>query len=227
MREVVAVCLDLDDTLWAVGPAIERAELALMGWLGQHCPRVTRMHDRDSMRRQRMRVAEEHPQMRHDLTFLRRQALLRHVREAGYPEELADHAFDVFYAARNQVEPFPDVIPALARLLRRYRLTSLSNGNADLAVIGLARYFEISVAARDAGAAKPDPRIFEALLARTGLAPAQVVYVGDDPLADVEGARRAGLHAVWVDRFGRAWPEDLEPPVQVVKDLAGLADLLA
>lgn len=226
MREVVAVCLDLDDTLWAVGPAIERAERALVAWLEQHCPRVTGMHDLDSMRRLRSRVAEEYPQMRHDLTFLRRQALLRHAREAGYPEEVADRAFEVFYAARNQVEPFPDVVPALARLQRRYRLTSLSNGNADLAVIGLGHYFEVSVAARDAGAAKPDPKIFQALLARTGLAAAQVVYVGDDPHADVEGARRAGLHAVWVDRFGRAWPEGLEPPAHTVKDLAGLADLL-
>lgn len=226
MREVVAVCLDLDDTLWAVGPAIERAEQALVAWLEQHCPRVTGMHDLDSMRRLRSRVAEEYPQMRHDLTFLRRQALLRHAREAGYPEEVADRAFEVFYAARNQVEPFPDVVPALARLQRRYRLTSLSNGNADLAVIGLGHYFEVSVAARDAGAAKPDPKIFQALLARTGLAAAQVVYVGDDPHADVEGARRAGLHAVWVDRFGRAWPEGLEPPAHTVKDLAGLADLL-
>lgn len=226
MREVVAVCLDLDDTLWAVGPAIERAEQALVAWLEQHCPRVTGMHDLDSMRRLRSRVAEECPQMRHDLTFLRRQALLRHAREAGYPEEVADRAFEVFYAARNQVEPFPDVVPALARLQRRYRLTSLSNGNADLAVIGLGHYFEVSVAARDAGAAKPDPKIFQALLARTGLAAAQVVYVGDDPHADVEGARRAGLHAVWVDRFGRAWPEGLEPPAHTVKDLAGLADLL-
>ena len=226
MREVVAVCLDLDDTLWAVGPAIERAERALIEWLGRHCPRVTAMHDLDSMRRLRARVAEEHPQMLHDLTFLRRQSLLRHVREGGYPDDAAYHAFEVFYAARNQVEPFADVIPALARLQQRYRLMSLTNGNADLALIGLARYFETSVAARDAGAAKPDPKIFQVLLARTGLEPAQVVYVGDDPHADVEGARCAGLHAVWVDRFGRAWPEGLEPPVHAVRDLAGLADLL-
>lgn len=226
MRDVVAICLDLDDTLWAVGPAIERAEQALLEWLDRHCPRVTALHDLASMRNLRAQVAEEFPGMRHDFTFLRREALLRHARQAGYPESVADQAFEVFYAARNQVEPFADVVPALERLGRRYRLMSLSNGNADLGVIGLAHYFEHSVAAREAGAAKPDRRIFGSLLDRAGLEPGQVAYVGDDPHADVEGARSAGLHAVWMDRFGRAWPDGLAPPACRVRDLAELAALL-
>lgn len=226
MQEAVAVCLDLDDTLWAVGPAIERAERAMRDWLARHCPRVTELHDLDSMRALRARVAEDHPHMRHDLTFLRRQALLRHAEEAGYGPGSAEEAFRVFYAARNQVEPFADVVPSLERLRRRYRIMSLSNGNADLGVIGLAQYFEHSIAAREAGAAKPDRLIFEVLLERAGLAPRQVVYAGDDPHADVEGARAAGMHAVWVDRDGRAWPAGLAPPPQRVRDLAELADLL-
>jgi putative hydrolase of the HAD superfamily len=226
MRDVVAICLDLDDTLWAVGPAIERAEQALLEWLDRHCPRVTALHDLASMRSLRARVAEEFPGMRHDFTFLRREALLRHARQAGYPESVADQAFEVFYAVRNQVEPFADVVPALERLGRRYRLMSLSNGNADLGVIGLAQFFEHSVAAREAGAAKPDRRIFEALLDRAGLEPGQVAYVGDDPHADVEGARGAGLHAVWMDRFGRAWPDGLAPPACRVRNLEELAALL-
>jgi putative hydrolase of the HAD superfamily len=53
-----------------------------------------------------------------------------------------------------------------------------------------------------------------------------VAYVGDDPYADVEGARAAGLHAVWMDRFGRPWPEGLEPPALAVRDLGELAALL-
>ncbi|MBS1199797.1 MAG: hypothetical protein H6R27_475 [Proteobacteria bacterium] len=226
MRDVVAICLDLDDTLWPVGPVIERAERALHAWMDRHCPRVTAMHDLDSMRRLRARVAEEFPGMRHDLTFLRREALSRHALEAGYPASVADEAFEVFYAARNQVEPFADVVPALARLRGRYRLMSLSNGNADLRVIGLAQYFEQSLAAREAGAAKPDRRIFGSLLERAGLEPRQVVYVGDDPHADVEGARAAGLHAVWMDRFGRSWPDGLDPPSLAVRDLEELAALL-
>lgn len=227
MRDVMAICLDLDDTLWAVAPVIERAERVLLEWLDLHCPRVTAIHDLASMRSLRARVAGEFPGMRHDFTFLRREALLRHAREAGYPESDADRAFEVFYSARNQVEPFADVVPALERLRRRFRLLSLSNGNADLGVIGLAQFFEHSITAREAGTAKPDRRIFESLLDRAGLEPGEVAYVGDDPHADVEGARSAGLHAVWMDRFNRAWPDGLPPPACRVRDLGELEALLA
>jgi HAD superfamily hydrolase (TIGR01509 family) len=152
--------------------------------------------------------------------------LVWHAREAGYPERLADEAFEVFYAARNQVEVFADVVPALDRLRTRFRLMTLSNGNADLRIIGLEHYFERTLAARDAGAAKPDRRIFEVMLSAAGLQAWQVLYVGDDPHADVRGARDAGLHVAWVDRFGRSWPKELAPPDLAVRDLEELADRL-
>jgi len=226
MQEIAAVCLDLDDTLWSVGPAIARAERAMLDWLAIHCPRITERHDLESMRRVRTAVSEDFPEMQHDLAFLRREALLRHAREVGYPDEAVAPAFEVFYAARNEVELFEDVLPALQRLRARFRLMALSNGNADLAVIGLSSFFEHAIGAREAGAAKPDARIFEVLLQRAGLGPAQVVYVGDDPHADVDGARAAGMCAVWIDRFDRPWPDDLEPPAHRVRDLAELVTLL-
>jgi putative hydrolase of the HAD superfamily len=226
MQGVRGVCLDLDDTLWPVGPAIARAEATMIEWLAGHCPRVVARHDAASIRALRAEVAAAHPERLHDLTFLRRTALERAVVEAGYAAEAADGAFAAFFAARNQVELFADVLPALDRLASRYRLFALSNGNADLEAIGLAARFEIAVSAREAGAAKPHPRIFEVLLGRASLPPAEVVYVGDDPHADVEGARRAGLHAVWVDRAGREWPAALEPPLHRVQDLHELARLL-
>ncbi len=226
MLGVRAVCLDLDDTLWPVGPAIARAEAAMMDWLARHCPRVLERHDAASIRLLRAEVAAENPDRLHDLTFLRRTALERAIAGAGYAAPMADGAFAAFFAARNRVELFDDVLPALERLAARYRLLALSNGNADLAVIGIAQRFELAVSARDAGAAKPDPGIFELMLRRASLAPEEVVYVGDDPVADIEGARRAGLHAVWVDRLGRDWPATLAPPAHRVSDLEELAALL-
>lgn len=227
MMQVLAICLDLDDTLWAIDEVIERAESVMLEWLARDYPRVTEAHDVHSMRRVRQRMAVEFPSMLHDMTFLRRQALAWHAQEAGYPQRLVDDAFEVFYAARNQVEVFPDVVPALDRLRRRYRLMTLTNGNADLGRIGLAHYFERTLAARDVGAAKPDRRIFEFLLAQSGLEPRQVLYVGDDPRVDVGGAQAAGLRAAWVDRLGRGWPRDLGLPDLVVRDLGELADLLS
>jgi putative hydrolase of the HAD superfamily len=207
-----AIFFDLDDTLWDCQPVIVRAEHAMLDFLRERYPRVLERHDLDSMRALRMQVAHEHPAMRHDFTWLRLESLRRHARDAGYPETMADEGFDVFLRARNEVVLYDDVRPALDRLVGGYRLFAVSNGNADLAAIGLARFFEQSLAARDAGMLKPDPRIFAMLLERAGIAPRHVVHVGDDPDADVEGARRAGVAAVWLNRYGNPWPRASQPP---------------
>jgi putative hydrolase of the HAD superfamily len=227
MRDVQAIIFDLDDTLWEVGPVIVRAEHAMFAFLAERYPRVLERHTLESMREVRARMALEHPAMRHDFTWLRLESLRHHAREAGYPDSLAQEAFAVFYRARNEVTLFADVLPALEQLYPRYRLFAVSNGNADLATIGLARFFEHALAARDAGMLKPDPRIFGLLLQRAGLAGEQVVHVGDDAVADVEGARRAGVTPVWLNRAGRDWPAAAAPAPLTVRTLAELAGLFA
>jgi putative hydrolase of the HAD superfamily len=226
MRDVRAIIFDLDDTLWDVGPVILRAEHAMLQFLAARYPRVLELHTLDSMRDRRARMALEHPAMRHDFTWLRTQALLVHAREAGYPDSMAREAFEVFYRARNEVALYDDVIPALALLSERYRLFAISNGNADLGTIGIARYFERSLAAREAGVLKPDPRIFTMLLDSVGVRASRTLHVGDDPQADVEGARRAGIRPVWLNRRGADWPGSLPVPEHAVGSLAELVTLL-
>jgi FMN phosphatase YigB (HAD superfamily) len=63
-------------------------------------------------------------------------------------------------------------------------------------LLGLAPLLEVVVLPADAGAAKPDPRIFACALARLRVSAAVSVYVGDDARDDVAGARNAGLHAI-------------------------------
>jgi 2-haloalkanoic acid dehalogenase type II len=214
---------DLDDTLWPVAPVIAAAERALLVWLQDRYPQAVRDHDIESMRALRDRTAEQFPQHSHDLTFLRRHALAGQFRAAGCDESLADEALEVFFTARNRVELYPDVRPSLTRLHARYRLFAVSNGNADLARCGIADLFDGHITARAAGAAKPDPRIFAQLLRSAGVTPAEVLHVGDDPLADVIGATQAGMQAIWLNRVARAWPQHLAPPARIVTSLTELA----
>ena len=65
-----------------------------------------------------------------------------------------------------------------------------------LDALGLATLLDTVVLPADAGAAKPDPRIFAHALAQIGVEPAAAVYVGDDPQDDIDGAQRAGLRAI-------------------------------
>ena len=221
-----ALIFDLDDTLWEVTPVIVRAEHAMYRFLEQRYPRVTERHDLSSMRDRRAAMASAHPRMRHDFTWLRLEALREHAAEVGYDASMAEAAFEVFYAARNEVELYPDVLPALAMLRRHHRLFALSNGNADLVRIGLADYFDLHVTARAAGALKPDPRAFRCLLDACGVDSAQLLHVGDDPDADIGGAQDAGLSTAWINRTSRMWPEGRQAPDYVARDLEELARTL-
>ena len=221
-----AIAFDLDNTLWDVEPVLARAEARLHAWLQGNCPRIAQRLSCEDMRRAREELARREPHHAHDLSYLRLTALAAHAREHGYDECMAQQAFEVFLTARNELQPFADVAPALARLRQRYRLASLSNGNADLARIGLDQAFTVSLNARQIGAAKPHRRCFERLAHELGLAPREILHIGDDPLLDVEGARAAGFVSAWMNRRGRAWPQELPVPEVVVTDCAQLAALL-
>ncbi len=226
LEHVRAVAFDLDNTLWDVGPVIERAELRLHAWLSEHCPRIPERVSIADMRAARELLARQEPHNAHDFTYLRVAALARHARECGYDEDVALRAFEVFFAARNELEPFGDVRPGLARLRSRFPLATLSNGNADLARIGLAEFFVLSLNARQIGIGKPHPRCFERLAEGLGVHPRDIVYVGDDPVLDVEAAREAGLSTVWMNRFDQRWPQEIAPADIVVTDFAQLAESL-
>lgn len=222
-----AVTLDLDDTLWPVLPALEAADRAVDAYLRAHWPDVAEAWPIPAMRELRAQVSAERPDLAHDFTAQRRLAQQRAFAVCGVADAPLDALWEIYYAARNAVEPWPDSLPALTRLSARWPLASLTNGNADPTRTGIAAHFAHHIASRDVGASKPDPRIFLAAAAQLGVAPREVMHAGDDPEMDVQGARRAGLQAAWINRRGELWPDLLGPPPALVfADLGALADWL-
>ena len=227
LGDLRAIAFDLDNTLWDVGPVIVRAEQCLRDWLHEHCPRITERVSLEDMRAARERLARSEPHNAHDFTYLRITALAGHARDCGYGEEMAARAFQVFFAARNEVQLYADVQPALQRLRTRYTLASLSNGNADLDLIGLAQLFSVSLNARQIGVGKPHPRCFQHLARDLRLDAREILYVGDDPFLDVDAARAAGLRTAWMNRSHAAWPPNVARADVDVADCMRLAELLA
>jgi FMN hydrolase / 5-amino-6-(5-phospho-D-ribitylamino)uracil phosphatase len=213
------ITFDLDDTVWPCVPVIQAAEEAFHDWLRRHTPRLAEAHDLASLRLHRRALMETMPEIAHDLGQVRRRSLAALLASFDYAVTLAEDAMAFFDEHRNRVEPFDDVAPALRILSRRYRLVSLTNGTANPEVTPLRGLFERSITAADAGAAKPDPAIFHHALEHAGCAPCECIHIGDDPRADIEGARALGLTAVWVNRYGRTWPNELSPPTLTVTDL--------
>jgi HAD superfamily hydrolase (TIGR01549 family) len=232
-NHIQALTLDLDDTLWPVGPVIAHAERCQRQWLEAHAPATAAAFSAADLRQLRAQVDHAHPEWAHDLTALRRATLRRAVALAGEPVHLADQAFEVFFAARNEVSFYPDVLEGLQRLARRFPLLSLSNGNADLHRVGVGEWFMGSLTAGELGFAKPDPRAFTEACRRLGRHPSSVLHVGDDLTMDVRGAASAGVTAAWVRRLAegaQAQPggsaAELPPGTLVVADLHALADAL-
>lgn len=220
------ICFDLDDTLWECAPVIRRAEQELFDWLKHHYPRITARFSQMGMREVRMQWMQQRPELCHDLTRLRIETLRWHARLAGYPTSLAEAGFEVFIEARNRVELYADVEPALRRLGRHYRLAALTNGNASVQRIGIGHYFEAAVSAADAGASKPAPDMFHAVGQQTGIPMQQILHVGDDPRSDILGAHNAGVASVWINRNGQPWDPKIPSALHEIRDLEQLVSIL-
>lgn len=115
---------------------------------------------------------------------------------------------NVYHQERNLWELVPDgVVPALEALAARgLRLTVVSNANGTLCAhmdrLGLSRYVHCVLDSYDFGVEKPDPRLFEIALERSGADPETTIHVGDLYQVDVVGARAAGLRGVLLDEKG-------------------------
>ena len=107
-----------------------------------------------------MAIHAARPELGFDFRTIRRLALEGVFREGGADDAQAapiiEGSLDVYMAARNEVELYPEVQACLERLSARYRIASLSNGNACLVQIGLDHLFHATIAAHAHGAGKPE-----------------------------------------------------------------------
>ncbi len=223
---VLAITLDLDDTLWPFAPIGARIDQVLHDWMLEHSPATARMYPVAAMRELRERSFRDNPHLHYDLSALRRLTLAEALENSGAGLDLLEPAYEAFYAARNQVEFYPDALAALRRIAARVPVAAVSNGNADLQRIGIGELFAFQLGSREFGAAKPDPGIFHAACERLGVEHAQVLHVGDHAEMDVAGAMRAGLRGCWINREEHSWTHtELQPDLQF-DTLTGLADWL-
>lgn len=127
--------------------------------------------------------------------------------EAGEFARFAEFFAELFEFFRSSEawQLYDDVVPALTALKAcGLRLAVISNFDARLTDIlrafNLLEFFEAIYLSARIGAAKPDPRIFQAALQAHDLLPSEAVHVGDSLHEDVQGAAAVGLHSVWLAR---------------------------
>lgn len=104
---------------------------------------------------------------------------------------------------------------------RGYRLGLISNaadaraGRAVLSQLGLGPYFDAVVFSGDVGWRKPDRRIFERALAALHATADTAVHVGDELRADIWGAGRCGVNAVWINSSAATFAGDYAPMLTI------------
>lgn len=108
------------------------------------------------------------------------------------------------------LKPYPDVPRLLKKLRKKYVLAILSDAPRNkvwrrLHTIGLADYFDVVVTFTDTTFQKPRKEPFEVLLLKLKLKPQEVLFVGDHPKKDIQGARKIGMKTAWAKygNFGK------------------------
>lgn len=225
-QEIECITFDLDDTLWRCFPVILNAEAVFYRWLAEHYPCIAESYTPKGLHDHRKIFFGGFPGMAHDVTWLRKRWLEKLADDfACHRGHLVEEGFEVFLAARNDIELYDGAHEILRRTSEGYTCGSITNGNADVARIGIDHYFDFSITASKVGAAKPDPAIFHAAVRAAGVAPERILHIGDDPERDIRGAAGIRMKTLWINPDGRPW-DGPDVPDMELSSVNGLADLL-
>jgi 2-haloalkanoic acid dehalogenase type II len=160
------------------------------------------------------------------LREIQREVLARTLRRFGVEDDAAPYV-ELFFDVTTRVELYPDALEAIEAL---GPLPSAIVSNADHEHLAAwrftlpVRFIVISEAER---AYKPDPKLFRSALQRFGMAPDEVLHVGDSELDDVRGATTAGLRTAWLNRERRTLRPGVPRPDFELPDLTALRAVLS
>lgn len=145
---------------------------------------------------------------------------------AGFAATEADH--HTLWSSLSRIEPHVDTPAALAELRTRYRLAIISNTDDALiagTVSAIGTPIDFVITAQQAGAYKPDHRLFEYAHHKMGVTKDETIHVGMGQFTDLKVCAELGIRSVWIDREGEPLSPDWSPDA-VLKDLRALPDLL-
>jgi HAD superfamily hydrolase (TIGR01549 family) len=204
-----AVLFDVDFTIARPGPELGPEGYQRLG--GRFGLELDPSRYREA-REKALEGVRRHPELEHDeeiwVAFTER--IIRNM--GGEADSAYECAVEMTRAWEHaeHFELYDDALPVLGELRKQgLRIGLVSNTGRDLEKFVAHHRLEVDAAlgSRSFGRTKPHPTIFQAVLERLGVAPADAAMVGDSPEDDVDGARAAGITAAFLlDRDDR-YPE--------------------
>ncbi len=225
-----AVLFDIDNTLYsydrAHAPAFARLKEYARRELGIGPEAFDRLHSRaDAILRERL----GRPCGAMHNRLLRYQILLE---EAGAP--LGPHALAMSHlywdTLLDAMEPSPGIVDCLPRLKAAgYTVGIGTDMTVDyqlekLTRLGLIGWVDFIVSSEEVLAEKPEAKLFLTCAQKAGCAPSECLYIGDSLKKDVEGAKAAGMHALWFQPDAQRAAE--RPEIASIQSYEGLPGLL-
>ena len=210
---------DLDNTLWEIDPVIIEAEKAMRAWIAEHVPEAVAHLEMDQLKQTYKQVLQQHPEVAHHPTNFRKKLLYKVFSNASLAHDhahaMSEQAFAVFYRGRNKITLFHEAESILETLSQQYPLIALTNGNANLEMIGIDRFFKAHFSSETEGKAKPHHAMFSRALEYIGIEANEAIHIGDHPQEDVEAARALGYHTIWFNENGNRSSELCSPSAEI------------
>lgn len=193
----VAVCFDLDDTLY---PYADYARAGLQA-AADHLERRTGRQLGDELHRLYFEEGVTAGTFDHLLD-----------RYEDLPSDIVDDLVEAYHGSTGPLDTYESTEPVLRRLgtdgFRLGLVTDGRNGHEKLERLDLADYFDATVVTPTIDSSKREAEPFEQVLRSIAAEPGQTVYVGDDPRVDFAVPNRLGMDTV---RLRRGRYADLEP----------------
>lgn len=221
MNSLAGVLFDLDDTLYS-----RRAAFA--SWLDAYVTGTLRLTDAAETKRVRALV--------HSLDlngYGSKQAIFErlHTLYPALPGD-APRSQETFFAEfLTHIAPEAETEALLDSLAdAEIPFGVITNGSVrqwrKIEALGLDQRMSCLFVSETFGVKKPDPAIFRAAADCLGLPLAEILFVGDNPHADISGAYTAGMPAAWLHR-GQAWPTEIaNEPKYILSSLGEIAAIL-
>ena len=227
---ISAISFDGDMTLWDFQKVMRHALKKALAELRQLVPTQDAADlTVEEMIAIRNKIEEDEQGRTWNHEELRLLAFERTLESIGSPDrDLAVHLNALYLKHRfEDIELYPDVIPALDRLAPHFKLGLLSNGNSYPDRCGLEGRFAFVVFSQDVQIRKPDRRIFEIAVREAGCPLEELLHVGDSFENDVMGAHGAGAKTAWLNREGMESNAEVKPDVEITSlaDLPGVLGL--
>jgi putative hydrolase of the HAD superfamily len=138
------------------------------------------------------------------------------------------HGLELFGGAREALQAVRSArsIPGFRRPIGIITNGPTEVQRAKFTLLGLQELVDFVLISEEFGAAKPDPSIYLAAVARLGVGPDDVVFVGDTAEFDMAGAHAAGLRSVWISGGAKDWPGPGREPDHTVAHIVDVPRLV-